>query len=181
MLHFIERLGIIDRKGTIALISALLLCLVPHPPAARAQANVSARVLWYGIYTGTPKEVNDPTSPTGKRFEEEAVPSQTNTAVIPARGLSFGVGYVLTGPREGTIVPVKHVYRFPPGGMPDTPGGGIRTTYEHTQSYAIGRKLHIGWIFSDQSPAQIVPGLWVFEVWHGGRRLIEQRFTVGSP
>ncbi len=174
MLYFIQQ-----KAWKIGLICALLLCVMSWRPAVNAQANVSARVLWYGIFTmGKRTEINDPNSPTGKRYLASTQGPRTNSAAIPARQLSFGVGYVFAGPRRGTPVNVKHVYRFPAGGMPDT-GSGVRTTYEENFSLDVGQTGHIGWSFSNEYPQQIVPGAWVFEVWVDGRRLIEQQFTVG--
>ena len=157
------------------LFLSLAFCL-----SAAAQESVSARVQWYGIYTaGETKEIDDPTSPTGKRFTTTPRPPASNSDRIPAQHLRFGLVYVLSGGADNKTVSVKHVYRFPPGGMPDRVAGGTRSTYEHImEGVKMGSTTLIGWSFEGAAVDQMPLGDWTFEVWYDGRKLVEQHFTV---
>jgi hypothetical protein len=161
------------RAWLIGLMS-LALC-----QAAAAQGDVSAHVAWYGVYTvEKPKVVDDPASPTGKRNANTPVPPTANSARIP--GVYFGLSFVLAGP-AGAAFTVKEVYRFPPGGMPDKVNGGTRSAYESVLQATVGKPMLMGWSFANAPPEQRVIGDWTFEVWQGGRKLLEQTFTVYSP
>jgi hypothetical protein len=164
------------RALLIGLIS-LTLC-----QAAAAQGTVSAQVAWYGIYTTTEsQEINDPTSPTGKRYVSTSVPPTSNTDRIPGKeGVRFGLSYTLSGQAAGDVT-VKQVYRFPPGGMPDKVSGETRSTFELVRPVEVGKPVLMGWSFVNAPPKQILPGTWTFEVWQGDRKLVEQSFTVFSP
>ena len=166
--------SIAKHAATVAsLLLALLFC---QPVSAQ---SVSARVQWWGIYTvEDTKKVDDPTSPTGTRYVSKPIAPDRNTILIPARHLRFGMSYVLEG-RKGRDVTVKHLYRFPKPGMPDTKKGGMRSTYEHVRGARVGDPVLMGWSFEGADRDQMVEGEWVFEVWQGGRRILDQRFTVG--
>ena len=149
--------------------------------AAQAQ-NVSARIDWYGVYTvSSSKELNDPTSPTGKRFISTPEPPKSNSDRIPGKNdIRFGYAYTVTG-QPGTRINVKHVFRFPGAGMPDKVAGGTRSTHEITRQNKIGESVLIGWSFGGAPPERIVLGEWAMEVWADGRKLVDKRFTVYRP
>jgi hypothetical protein len=163
--------------ATLRLIAPLLLfCLLPCQPAP-AQ-SVSAHIRWYGVYTvKDTKEIDDPTSPTGKRFVSTPVAPDRDSDEIPARQIRFGMSYVLEG-RKGSEVSIKQVYRFPPAGMPDVNMGGTRSTYERVRSATVGEPILMGWSFDGATREQMVPGEWIFEVWQGGRKILSQSFFV---
>ncbi len=160
-------------RAFLIALASLMFC-----QAAVAQ-NVNGRVEWYGIYTvSKSQEIDDPTSPTGKRFVSTPERPSSNTDQIPGTdGIRFGYSYVLSG-RAGTNVQVKHVYRFPPPGMPDAVAGGIRTTYEHVRQSRVGDSVLIGWSFAGAPEERILKGVWALEVWQGGRKLTEKKFTI---
>jgi hypothetical protein len=150
--------------------------------AATAQGNVSAQVAWYGVYTITKsQELDEPTSPTGKRYVSTPVPPTSNTDRVPGKdGVHFGLSYTLSG-QAAAEVTVKHIYRFPPGGMPDEVSGGQRSTFERVRQVEVGKPVLMGWSFVDAPAKQIVTGTWTFEVWQGDRKLVGQSFMVFSP
>jgi len=162
-------------RAALLCVMSLFLC-----QAAMAQ-SVSGRVVWYGVYTvSKSQEIKDPTSPTGSRFVSTPVAPTQNASQIPGKQLRFGMSYVLNGKR-GSQVTVKHVYRFPAPGMPDTATGGPRTTYEFVRKDNIGEPVLMGWSFDGATPEQIVLGEWIFEVWTGNRKVVEKHLTVVSP
>jgi hypothetical protein len=165
----------------IMMIRAALLCVVTLFLCQSASAQgISGRVAWYGVYTvSKSEEIKDPTSPTGSRFVSTPVPPKSNAAQIPGKQIRFGMSYVLSGgPKQVTV---KHVYRFPPPGMPDTATGGPRTTYEFIRKANMGEHVLMGWSFEGASPEQIVLGEWILEVWTNNRKVVEKHFNVVSP
>ncbi len=170
----------IDR-GAVLTIRAVLLCVLPLLLCQPASAqSISGRAVWFGVYTvSKSEEIKDPASPTGSRFVSTPVAPKSNTALIPGKEVRFGMYYVLSG-GSGRVT-VKHVYRFPPPGMPDTQIGGPRTTYESIRENDMGAPTLMGWSFEGATPEQIVRGEWIFEVWTGNRKALEKRFSVVSP
>jgi hypothetical protein len=164
-------------RSFLVAVTSLFLC-----QATLAQ-NVSARIDWYGVYTAkNSEEIDDPTSPTGKRFITTPVPPASNTDQIPGRdNVRFGYSYTVTGGRAGSLVTIKHVYRFPGRGMPDKVAGGRRTTFERERQNKIGESVLMGWSFEGAPPERLLTGDWVLEVWSGGRKLVEKRFNVYAP
>ena len=156
----------------------LLSFYVCQPASAQ---SVSGRVAWYGLYTvSDSKEIKDPTSPTGSRFISTPIPPTSNTTEIPGKQIRFGMAYVLSG-NGGKEVTVKHVYRFPAPGMPDSVAGGTRSTYEFVRKASMGENVLMGWSFEGASPEQIVLGEWILEVWTNNRKVVEKHFSVVSP
>jgi hypothetical protein len=155
-------------------VLSLLICGV-------ALAQNSARVDWFGVYTSKDsQEINDPTSPTGKRYITTPVPPPSNSIDIPGRqGVRFGYAYTVTGQRGGRVT-VKHVYRFPSPGMPNV-NGGMRTTLERTRDNNIGESVLFGWSFEGAPPERIVLGEWSMEVWQSGRMIVQKKFNVYRP
>jgi hypothetical protein len=147
--------------------------------AAFAQTRVYARVDWFGIYTirNTP----EPNDPSGKRYVSTPAALESNTDRVPGKeGVRFGFSYTLSG-EKGAKVTVKHVYRFPTGGMPDRVVGGFRSTHEQIREDVVGERVLIGWSFIGAPPDQIVIGEWSLEVWQGSEKLVEKKFNVYSP
>jgi hypothetical protein len=162
-------------RAVLVGVLALVFCGV-------AFAQNSASVDWYGVYTAKDsKEINDPTSPTGKRYITTPVPPPSNSLDIPGRqGVRFGYSYTVQGKSSGRVT-VKHVYRFPSPGMPDAVNGGMRTTFERTRDNNIGESVLIGWSFEGAPPERIVLGEWSMEVWQGGRMIVQKKFNVYQP
>jgi len=168
-----------------AIFPVAVLCLVAsslifHP--ANAQSNVSARLEWYGTYAiKNTEETNDPASPGGHRVVTTPIPPKSNIDRIPGRqGVRFGFSYVLSGGTSQDVA-VKHVVRFPQGGMPVAQTGGGVTFYSRPQTSRIGEPEVLGWSFEGASPERILIGEWTFELWQGDRKLLERRFTVYRP
>ena len=161
------------------IVRALFICALSLSfcQTAVAQRNASARIAWYGIYTtSASKEIADAASPTGKRFVSTPVPPAANSDRIPVKELRFGMGYVLSG-RAGTVT-VKHVYRFPLGGIVDKASGQTSTGYERTEEHKTGEIILMGW---NMGGSDMVPGVWTFEVWQGDRKLLAKEFTLYTP
>lgn len=146
--------------------------------AAFAQTHVAARVDWYGIYTISNRP--EPNDPSGKRYVGTPVAVDSTDRIPGKEGVRFGFSYTLSG-EKGANVTVKHVYRFPAGGMPDKVSGSSRSAVEQTREVVIAEPVLIGWSFVGAPPENIVIGEWSLEVWQGDQKLVEKKFTVYSP
>lgn len=144
--------------------------------AAFAQTRVSARVDWFGIYTVSTKP--DPSDPNGKRSISTPVKGESTDRIPGKEGVRFGFTYALSG-QKGSKVTVKHIYRFPGGGMP-APGGSL-SMLEQVRDDIVAEPVLIGWSFVGAPPEKILTGEWSLEVWQGDQKLVEKKFTVYAP
>jgi hypothetical protein len=166
----------------VRVLHVVLLCLAASLLAQPVHAqNVSARVLWYGVYTvSDSKTISDPASPTGQRFVSSPIPPKSDTdRVHPGENVRFGISFVLSG-GQGQVT-IRRVFRFPNDGMPDAATGEKKRTYEDTRTYSFEEPILMGWNFGTGAPDQIVPGEWMFEVWVSGSKVVERRFVVDPP
>lgn len=165
-------------------ICTLVICLISLTfyQAASAQGGASARLEWYGVYTTkNEKEIDDPTSPTGKRFTVTPVAPRSNTDQIPGRDdVRFGLSYIISGTSLKSIR-VKEVYVFPPPGMPDSVSHNPHDQYEAVDDAEVGVPHLMGWSFQSAPAERIVIGTWRFQVWQGNQLLLEKSFNVYRP
>ena len=158
-------------RGFFVAIACLLMCQAASPQ------TLSARIEWFGIYTlGTIRDANDP---AGRRPVSAPVQGQSTDRIPGKEGVRFGFSYILSGDKKGTKVTVKHVYKFPGGGLPAP--GGPRTMIEQAREDLIGEPVLVGWSFVGAPPENIVAGEWSLEVWRGDQKLVEKKFTVLPP
>jgi hypothetical protein len=146
--------------------------------AVFAQTHVSAHVDWYGIYSISSRP--EPNDPSGKRYISTPVAAETTDKIPGKEGVRFGFSYTLSG-EKGAKVTVKHVYRFPAGGMRDKVFGSSRSALEQTREDVVAEPVLIGWSFVGAPPENIIIGEWSLEVWQGDQKLVEKKFTVYSP
>lgn len=163
----------------VALCAAVALCVAD----AHAQQVERADVAWAGIYrVGTVREVEDPTSPTGRRLISAGAELVTETSRIPASiGTRLGVGFVLRGSPPGQVVPYHVAWRYPPRGL--TNPERRTTTYEWKSppySCALERATCFGG-YPLTHAWELVPGTWTIEIWADGKKLIEKSFEVFEP
>ena len=96
------------------------------------------------------------------------------TTNIPARvGTRFGFRYTIHGTPTNAPVVLTMVGKHPPLKDPKTEKTQTRDEYE-LQSW-IGQTYTS---YSFDNAWEAVPGIWEFEVWHKGKKLCEQSFTV---
>lgn len=95
------------------------------------------------------------------------------------RGLNFGFQYVINSTPKGKPIKVTSVIIFPEGGIPH-PKGRVYTESRDAHEVIIGRKALHGYGFDEDW--EMVPGTWIFELWHREARLIKKTFyvTVGD-
>jgi hypothetical protein len=104
---------------------------------------------------------------------------QPTRKVLALLGVEFGFRYRVTGSREGAIMPVTVVAKFPAPGVLGRSAPVPVLTDSYTQLATVGKEDFLTWTFEMKS--DLVPGIWTFEIWSGGKKLTEQSFEVILP
>lgn len=141
--------------------------------------NITAQVNWYGTYEGETKEIEDPSSPTGKRYNLTLKRrDDRNQANIQLRKgtIHFGFSYTLSdGTGSKREVEVEEVYFLPNKGLAKREVETGEPQYRIKRSRQLGGEYIFGWSDSDgRSP----DGQWVIELHYQGRVIASQRFFV---
>lgn len=163
---------------TRALLSVIALLMSIGLANARSEPTIE--IYEYGTYTLQPGVVIGLT----RRGMEHGVIDhidlvQSTETVVGHVGNRFGFRYRVDGVPLGTRVPLTLVMRFPAPGMV-TKGGSAPFLDDELAIIAVaGIDSFRTWTFEERS--DIVPGLWVFEIWHGKKKIAEQNFTVILP
>ena len=158
----------------------LVAILVAAPLAARAQDARVDRIdiVDKGIYAiTTGEETPDANTPTGKISAVTSVRNiEATTAIRGHVGLEFGFQYTVVGAPAGVDVSLDIVNIYPPPGLVDPQDQKPMLESRYSRKKKIGEVVYLGYGF--ENDWEIVPGIWTFEIWYGGRKLAEQSFAV---
>lgn len=151
--------------------------LVASLAAAHAQAVQGIEITEYGTYaTETEDSAAEPGTASGRVEQVSNIRHVESTTVIPARvGVEFGFRYRIVGKPE-TKVNLKNVTRIPAPGIRNPDTGNVTMTSIFFQEHKTGEELYRLYRLTD--PWEIVPGLWIMELWDGDRKLASQTFQV---
>lgn len=125
--------------------------------------------------------VDSPQTSTGKGISKPVIELVRSTDRIPLiRGARMYLQYRLWPlPAQPAWVDLRRVLRHPEMVLPD----GTKST---GSDYIIKRKVssnqviaYTGYGFDEEY--ELVEGVWEFEIWHGDRKLIGQKFTTYWP
>jgi len=161
-----------------ALVSILLLCCILAASCEHKDGEVKMRVIDYGTFgVKDTKDVADQRQLMSKRFVGSSGEIIEKTSIIPAAiGTVFCLRFVVEGRLEGEPSRVKIVARYPPPGIRDPKTGVLHSVDEYEIPMFFGRPQSTCYRFEVAS--EMVAGKWVREVWHEGRKLGQQEFTV---
>lgn len=159
--------------------ATLLIALALHANAAFAQLT-GINVYEFGTYRSAESVEVGVTEKGIVRSQTSGIEQIEETRKVIARiGTQFGFRYKTLGAREGTLLPVTIIARFP------KPGVLGRTTQlpvladGYTQITTAGKEDFLTWTFEMRS--DLVPGIWTFEIWSEGKKLAEQNFEIILP
>jgi hypothetical protein len=143
-----------------------------------AQDTVSvtgADVTEAGVYTAhIIKKYDAPGVVGGTMHDIDSLTLLQAATNVPARvATRFGFRYTIHGTPLGAPIVLTVVGEHPP--VRDPKSGQVRTRDEFKLQSWID-KVFLCYRFDEQWEA--VPGKWKFEVWHEGKKLCEQSFTV---
>lgn len=158
-----------------------LALLVFAAGTASAQQVKGVEVYEFGTYVATGSQYMHAPSDQGIKIEghDSYTHLETTRTIAAQLGARFGFRYRVTGTQPGVYAPLKMVWKFPPPGIvgsdPAHPVELEVVDFEATSNdnYVITMSL--------ESPSDLVPGIWTFEIWSGDTKLTEQTFEVLPP
>jgi hypothetical protein len=171
-------MSVVMRFFSVALTLVLL--------AGNAQAPVLAQVLAQtvdtvsiavaGTYRYRPAvRETSPSTPNGIITRGDVELIEKTNLVCARIGVGFGVEYTVEGTPDGRPTELTFITHVPSPGMLD-PQGRRFDKSQFTSSVRIGEPRYRLYTFDEAW--EIVPGEWVFEFLHQGRKIGETRFTV---
>jgi hypothetical protein len=167
------------KSGIIMRLSGLLLCFALVLPAADARAETRAEIFDAGIYElDFVRTVEAPNTASGTQSIVQNEKLLERTTCIPAaRGIRFGFRYRVFGEPAGQVA-LRMVNHYPADGLRNPATNKVHYTGEVVQpAIAGGISLYTGYGFDEDW--EVVPGIWVFEIWYKGKLLASQKFEVG--
>lgn len=140
----------------------------------------AAEIVGFGIFdASTTVARHGYTASTMAKDDVRGIRFLEYTTDIPAElGVNFGFQYVINSSPRGKPIRVTSVIKFPEGGV-KRPGGRLYTESRDTHDVIIGKKALHGYGFDEEW--EMVPGTWIFELWHREARLIKKTFTIYTP
>lgn len=150
----------------------LILFVISVPLFAATAQQISIKKIWYGIYTvKESKEIPDPTSPTGTRYENTGVtgPRVNSSDIEREPRIYFGFGYSVQS--SGTV---EEIYLLPDanGNRRDEPA------FRQMRSVRAGEESFIGWYTGNGESKGNPLGTWTFQLRQNGRVLAEHTFYL---
>ena len=167
------------RAALMALLAAAV-SLIPTTRALAADVEVTGiEIVNFGIYTA---DITASTSNPGgighNTVQNTKLAARTTT--IPAQvGVHFGIEYKVLGSPDGAEVVIHRVTKFPGPGLRPPGSSTPLSVSESDVRKAIGAVSYSDYSLDDTW--EVVPGVWTIELWHDGRKLAEQQFTLVKP
>lgn len=158
-------------SSATALLSALLLGSAAHAQTPKIE---HVHILERGIYVARTDRSRAPADGLWPVFDVRL--SKATSNIPMRRDLRFGVRYALRGTPHGRPVMIELVTRYPEPGLLDGSTGLRRTESRHQIEVSVGIPRYREFQFVEEE--EFVPGIWMFEFWHGDRKLGEQHFCV---
>jgi hypothetical protein len=170
-----------------AIITAFVVTLFGLPLATMVAADpphaaAKGEVMEFGIFelVGRQQTVANPNTLDGAERNASEARFSKQTERIPATpGIQFGFRYMLTGITEPKEAEFKMVIRHPPI---KNDKGQVETEYSTPETLSVkrGQVSEVSGYSLDR-PEELVPGMWTFEVWYHGQKLVAKSFTVYTP
>ena len=159
----------------------LILMMVCGSSLVQAQEISGIDVYEFGTYMAAGPAYEQPASRQGIRMEahESYVHIETTRTIVARVGARFGFRYHTKGTSLAGSAPLIMVWKFPaPGIAGGDPSKMIRQEVVEVpvlpnESYALTMSL--------DSAADLVPGVWTFEIWSGKQKLAEEKFELIMP
>jgi Domain of unknown function (DUF3859) len=157
---------------------ALLVLFASHPAIAQVQIK-NVEVLDYGIYSVDVKSSHRDTQGINDNLSTNIRLAKATTTVPAEQGIEFGMRYKIDGTPIGTVVTLRELTIFPsPGLRPPTASRPIHDSRTTTKP-KIGEVSYTGYRLDD--PWELLPGVWVIQLWYGNRKVAQHNFTVTAP
>jgi hypothetical protein len=138
-----------------------------------------ARLTEYGIFEEH-RQGQTRNAETSAGYKHIAVSQKLveKTDIVPANlHTTFGITYVIEGSPRGKEIEISIVLLHPEITNPETGEKAIRE--DSTAGSTIGESNYDSFTFD--SPWELAPGKWTFQIFHEKKLLVEQTFEVKSP
>jgi len=130
----------------------------------------------YGIYT-VDRDIQGRDALGINRAAASNVRHAATLRTVPAQiGTTFGFRYKLIGKAHAAPVELRQVVIFPSPGLTPPLSPKPITQDEFVLQARVGEMNYASYTLEDAF--ELVPGDWVFEIWHGSRKLATQAFRV---
>lgn len=157
---------------------ALLFLLIPLNAAAEDTFINAAETLAFGLFTSSERNKTSTGAtkhaPPADSVEKYWFQEFTNRVPM-VLGTEFGIEYRINTKPVGRPIDITTIIYFPEPGLIRPKGRTYRKSTE-TKRVSIGEPQLHGYGFDEAW--ELVPGEWVFEVWHKKARLLRKSFTV---
>ncbi len=148
--------------------------------ATQAQTATRVDVYEYGSYSSNPGVEVDKTRAGFSHKHTDGIELIESTRTIVAQlGGAFGFRFRATGSSPGTSIPLTIVVKFPAAGVLAVGGRVPVTGDEYVETAVVGDDQFLTWKFENRT--DLVPGIWLIEIWQGEHKLAEQPFKVILP
>lgn len=157
---------------------ASLVLFASYPAIAQVQVK-NVEVLDYGIYTVDVNSSRRDSQGINENLTTSARLAKATTAIPAEQGVEFGMRYKIDGAPAGTVVSLRELTIFPlPGMRPPTASRPVHIS-RTTTTPKIGDVSYTGYRLDD--PWELLPGVWVIQLWYGDHKVAQQNFTVIAP
>lgn len=162
------------KRLTVLAALVAVLCLATAAPAQEPQIT-GAQITEVGIFTvEVIKSYADQGVVRGdRRIVRNYVLVQPGTNIPLLSGTTFGFNFTLLGSPADAPVNVQIKLIHPP--FTPTGGGAPRTLSQTQAQFHIAPKQHLSYTLGKTNRS---PGTYTFQIFHQGRKLAEQSFTV---
>jgi Domain of unknown function (DUF3859) len=160
--------------------SLLLLILLSIRAYAQAPQINRIDVVEYGIYTADEQgHKSVPGAAAGTENIVSNIHHTLTTRNVPAQqGVHFGFLFTPIGEPEDKIATVRQVTIFPSSGLRNPSTQQLFVQEEYDIDVRIGKTNFKGYGFDNHW--EVVPGVWTFQLWYQGRKMVDQVFTVAK-
>jgi hypothetical protein len=158
----------------VLVIVGMATATVAQEPAVQIDG---VRIDAFGIYTATvaSREKADATASGYVQFVTDTKLVLETEVVCARLGVRFGLEYTLLGQPDGRTIDIDWVTRFPIPGLIKPSGETVAHSVYRTTT-VVGRRTYRSNVFEEAW--MIMPGVWVLEFHHAGRKIGEKAFTV---
>lgn len=163
------------RVFLIYMLAGLISACATVPPQPVTPQNV--RLNWVGTYKVLGSQRSDYSSITGKISRAIGWQlEQRTTDIVASVGTRFGINYTFEGTDSNVLVPHRVIIRYPEGGLTNPVTNRTAMSFTREKTCHIGVPSLAGQAFSE--PWELVPGIWVVEIWLDNKLIASQPFTV---
>jgi hypothetical protein len=167
-------------KPSLAIFLVTLLGV--HVFCSAADPAPKGEVLEFGLFdlVGQQQRTTNPATLDGEKVYSDGARFSEQTDRIPATpGVRFGFRYKITGVTEQGSVQFKMVVSHPPI---KNENGVVQRGYS-TEEELPAKNGYVSEVtgYGLDRPEELVPGVWTFEVWYKGQKMVSQSFTVYVP